>query len=265
HQASSTSTTTPGKHAFTQRVQDVRCPKSDINALILDYLTMEGYSMAAAKFSKEANLQPQQDDASIRSRQEIQHYIHIGNFEAAIESLNEYDPAILDEDESLHFALLRLQLVELIRVCNGDGGDITEALKFAQEHLGPRAPVNPQFLEDLEKTMALLLIPKESLEPPLAALLDPSIRRETADRVNRAIMERQSRRVIAGIRNLVKMRCWAENTARDSGIPLPDNIDIGLHGDDSDSLSNSLTHSENGRHFDNGTHHENGHEPMITT
>jgi hypothetical protein len=55
---------------------------------------MEGYSMAAAKFSKEANLQPQQDDASIRSRQEIQHYIHIGNFEAAIESLNEYDPAV---------------------------------------------------------------------------------------------------------------------------------------------------------------------------
>lgn len=67
---------------------------SDINALILDYLTMEGYPNAAAKFSKEANLQPQQDGASIRSRQEIQNFIHSGNIQAAIETLNELDPQV---------------------------------------------------------------------------------------------------------------------------------------------------------------------------
>lgn len=55
---------------------------------------MEGYPLAAAKFSMEANLQPQQDDESIRARQEIQHYIHAGNFEAAIESLNDLDPMV---------------------------------------------------------------------------------------------------------------------------------------------------------------------------
>jgi glucose-induced degradation protein 8 len=69
-------------------------PHSNINALILDYLTMEGYSLAAAKFSAEANLQPQQDEESIRARQEIQHYIHAGNFGAAIESLNDLDPMV---------------------------------------------------------------------------------------------------------------------------------------------------------------------------
>jgi hypothetical protein len=67
---------------------------SDINALILDYLTLEGYPLAAAKFSKEANLQPQQEEESIQARQEIQHHIHAGNFEAAIESLNELDPTV---------------------------------------------------------------------------------------------------------------------------------------------------------------------------
>ena len=67
---------------------------SDINALILDYLTMEGYPNAAANFSKEANLSPQQDDASIRARQEIQNCIHRGDIETAIESLNEFDPEV---------------------------------------------------------------------------------------------------------------------------------------------------------------------------
>src|SRR6478609_3251354 len=40
----------------------------DINALILDYLTMEGYPNAAAKFSKEANLQPHQSEQTIQAR-----------------------------------------------------------------------------------------------------------------------------------------------------------------------------------------------------
>lgn len=69
-------------------------PYSDINALILDYLTMEGYPNAAAKFSKEANLQPQQDGASILARQEIQNSIHSGNIQTAIETLNEFDPEV---------------------------------------------------------------------------------------------------------------------------------------------------------------------------
>jgi glucose-induced degradation protein 8 len=68
---------------------------SDINALILDYLTMAGYPKAAANFSKEANLQPQQDDSAIRARQEIQHAIHTGNIENAISALNELDPEVL--------------------------------------------------------------------------------------------------------------------------------------------------------------------------
>ncbi len=68
--------------------------RSDINALILDYLTMEGYPKAAAKFCKEANLQPQQPDLSIQTRQDIQHAIHSGNIETAISALNGLDPEV---------------------------------------------------------------------------------------------------------------------------------------------------------------------------
>ncbi|KID88720.1 CTLH domain-containing protein [Metarhizium guizhouense ARSEF 977] len=226
---------------------------SDINALILDYLTMEGYPNAAAKFSKEANLQPHQDNASIRARQEIQNHIHSGSIQAAIEALNELDPEILDDDKALHFSLLRLQLVELIRSCNSAGGDIGPALKFATEQLGPRAPTNPKFLEDLERTMALLLFPPDSLEPQLASLLDPELRRTAADSVNKAILEKQSARRAAAIRQLVKMRAWAENTARDKGISLPDRLDIGLRGE------------EQGHHDCQQSHIGNGHEPMVTS
>jgi DNA-directed RNA polymerase specialized sigma subunit len=67
---------------------------SDINALILDYLTTEGYPSAAAKFSKEANLRPLQEDESIKSRQQIQHSIHKGSIQEAIDSLNELEPQV---------------------------------------------------------------------------------------------------------------------------------------------------------------------------
>ncbi len=153
---------------------------------------------------------------------------------------------ILDKDPPLHFSLLRLQLLELIRSCNG--GDIQPALKFAREQLGPRAPTNPTFLEDLEQTMSLLFFGPETLPPKLKALLEPGLRRRVADSVNTAILFHQSRRREAAIRQLVKMRAWAENTARENKKEVPDRLGVGLAGDGSDDPIRG-----------------NGHEPMITT
>ncbi|KAF9881624.1 ran binding protein in the microtubule-organising centre [Colletotrichum karsti] len=230
---SSASTATPMKHAFERRVQDVKSPKSDINALILDYLMMEGYSGAASRFCKEANLSPFHVDETIKTRQQIQKAIHQGNISGAIEELNDFDSEILDRDPQLHFALLRLQLVELIRQCT-KSGDITPALTFATNHLGPRAPTDPRFLKDLEETMALLIFPHNDLEPALAAILHPDLRRGVADDVNKAILQRESQRREASIRRLVRMRQWAENTARAEKKALPERIGLGLGGDDSE-------------------------------
>jgi glucose-induced degradation protein 8 len=142
--------------------------------------------------------------------------------------------------------------VELIRVCSATpgGGDITPALTFATTQLGPRAPTDPKFLEDLEQTMALLIFPHTDLNPPLAALLHPDLRRAVARDVNQAILKHQSERREAAIRKLVKMRAWAENTARENSKSIPDRIDLGLYGDDPDPYDKI---------------HENGHEAMITT
>jgi glucose-induced degradation protein 8 len=69
-------------------------PSSDINALILDYLTLAGYPNAAKKFSTEANLPPQQSHDSIEARQQIQTAIHRGDIAQAISDLNDLDPEV---------------------------------------------------------------------------------------------------------------------------------------------------------------------------
>lgn len=249
---SSTSTATAVKHAFTRQVEEVKTPKSDINALILDYLTVAGYPNAAAKFTSEANLQPQQPTSAIQERLMIQNFIHRGDIENALDELNDKYPSILDNDDSLLFALLRLQLVELIRNCNNSPDrDISIALKFAQTKLGPKATMKPEFLEDLEKTMSLLVFPPDDkLDPSLSALLQPSLRRDVADQVNQAILEYQHQRKETAIRQLVQMRVWSEEvTRRETKKDLPEHIELGLDDDDAD------------QHDD----FQNGHEPMITT
>ena len=149
---------------------------------------------------------------------------------------------ILDENPSLHFALLRLQLVELIRTCTSTpDGDINPALEFASAQLAPRAPTNPQFLEDLERTLALLIFPADILSPALASLLDPSLRKDIATRVNEAILQSQGARKEARLRNLVKLRAFAENKARESKKDIPEKLDIGLVAD----THNDNQHSNN--------------------
>ena len=139
---------------------------------------------------------------------------------------------ILDQDTPLHFSLLRLQLVELIRTCTSiTNGDISPALDFATTHLAPRAPTNPEFLQDFERTMALLIFPPTDLASPLAALLEPSLRKDVAKRVNEAILSSQGERTKSKLLELVKTRAWAEKKAREAKKDLPERIDLGLDSD----------------------------------
>ena len=136
---------------------------------------------------------------------------------------------VLDEDPALHFSLLRLQLVELIRVCIVEpDADITPALTFATTCLAPRAPSNPEFLEDLERTMALLIFPPDNLAPPLAALLEPSLRKDVAKKVNEALLHSQGKATKAKICDLVRLRAWSEQKDREAKKDLPAKIELGL-------------------------------------
>ncbi|MCJ1394255.1 hypothetical protein MMC18_007133 [Xylographa bjoerkii] len=202
---------------------------SHINTLVMDYLVSEGYPSAAQNFALEANVQPRVDIESIEERVAIRNAIYCGDIQTAIERINELNPQILDRDSALHFALLRLQLIELIRNCTiTPDSDITPALTFATTHLAPRAPTSPEFLQDLEQTMALLIFPPDNLAPPLAALLDTKLRKDVAKRVNEAILQSNGERTRSKLLELVRTRAWAEQKARDAKKDIPDRIDIGL-------------------------------------
>ena len=124
---------------------------------------------------------------------------------------------ILDTDSTLHFTLLRMQLIELIRSAMTDpNGDISAAIDFASTQLAPRAPQNPVFLKDLERTMALLIFPSDQLLQPLAELLDPKLRQDVAEKVNAAILRSQGIMPEARVKSIAKLRAWIENYAATS-------------------------------------------------
>lgn len=152
----------------------------------------------------------------------------------------------MDQDPPLHFALLRLQLVERIRDANSHGNDFAPVVKFAQDQLAPRASTKKEFLKDLEETMVMLFFTPDKMPPAQQRLLSPDLREEVADKVNKAILYHHGRRREAAIRNLIKMRAWAENIAREKKMDLPDKIDLGL-----------TTSGDN-------RYHDHEHEAMIT-
>jgi hypothetical protein len=106
--------------------------------------------------------------------------------------------------------------------------DIQKAVLFAQENLAPIAPSNSEWLSGLEQTMSLLLFPPNDLGPQLSELMHPNMRRDVAERVNQSILASEGKRRDAAIRNLVKLRAWAENTARDSKKNVGSDLDLGL-------------------------------------
>ncbi|SCZ92597.1 BZ3500_MvSof-1268-A1-R1_Chr5-2g08015 [Microbotryum saponariae] len=155
--------TTPEE--WNNRLAAVDVSKDDLNSIISDYLFTEGYLDAATHFSREANISPPIDLDSIESRMEIRRAVQRGDVREATELVNNLDPELLDTNPALHFHLLQLQLIELIRQ-----GEIEEALTFAQSELAPRGEESPQFLKELERTMALLAFEM----PSLLAATEPS-------------------------------------------------------------------------------------------
>lgn len=60
----------------------------------MHYFNVEGYPRAAANFAREANIQGGDDEDFMQARWEIRDHIYNGRFEAAIEALNEINPAV---------------------------------------------------------------------------------------------------------------------------------------------------------------------------
>lgn len=92
--------------------------------------------------------------------------------------------------------------------------------------LAPRAPTNPDFLADLEKTMALLIFPADKLTGALAGLLDLDMRPQIAAKVNSALLLSFGEKNETKLKSLLKLRAWAERKTREAGKPVPDDFNL---------------------------------------
>lgn len=159
-----------------------RPAKADMNRLIMNYLVVEGYKSAAEKFMQECSTEARMDLDLIDRRREIRLLIQDGRIVEAVEMINDINPEILDTNDELYFNLKKQKLVELIISKKTE-----EALEFAQGVISEKAIKKPEFLEQLEEVMTLLIFddPKES---PLRKLVDPSAKQDLASQVNEAIL-----------------------------------------------------------------------------
>jgi glucose-induced degradation protein 8 len=124
---------------------------------------------------------------------------------------------ILDTNSSLYFHLQQQRLIEHIR-----HGRIVEALTFAQSELAPRGEENPEFLPELERTMALLAFDSLPGAPPaISELLAPAQRLRTAGELNAAILESLSQGKEAKLTALIRLMAWGESMLAKEDVDFP--------------------------------------------
>lgn len=193
------------REEWEKKLSDVKIRKEDMNKLVMNFLVTEGYVEAAEKFQMESGTEPDIDLGTITDRMAVRKAVQCGHVEDAIEKVNDLNPEILDTNPQLFFHLQQQRLIELIR-----SGKVEEALEFAQEELAPRGEENHAFLEELERTVALLAF-EDTSSCPVGELLDISQRQKTASELNAAILTSQSHEKDPKLPSLLKMLLWAQN------------------------------------------------------
>jgi hypothetical protein len=182
--------------------------KPELNQLVLNYLIFEGYESTAVKFAKEIGIDLESSDniaydgiTSIEFRKEIKLSLLNGDIQLVIDKLKFEYPDLLEKNQFLHFKLLLLNLIEMIKSHNEenrtvDSGDkdefILSIIDFARKKLANKALKNSKFMEELELTMTLLLYSNneqnEKLPDKLKELLESKLRKDIAGLINKAII-----------------------------------------------------------------------------
>ncbi|KAF8071073.1 GID8 [Scenedesmus sp. PABB004] len=191
--------------AWDAKLAAVKVAKEDMNRLVMNFLVTEGYVDAARTFEQESGTPPGVELGSITDRMEIRKAVQSGQVEEAISRVNDLNPEILEEQAPLLFHLQQQRLIELIRA-----GQTEAALSFATEYLAPHGEENEAFLEELERTVALLAFGDDARRSPVGELMDVAQRQKTASELNAAILSSQGQEREPRLLLLLKMMLWAQ-------------------------------------------------------
>lgn len=156
--------------------------------------------------SREVNSKIVAGYSTINKRREIKYLILKGQITDAIQKLSEYFPTILDSNNLLHFKLLRLNLIEMIRnhklkAKNDQESEkkfLNDILTFVRENLVNKVTNSSKLLKELEITMSLLCFnfdpsvknieDQKDLPDELRSLFNLSLRNQCYKVVNQAIL-----------------------------------------------------------------------------
>ncbi|XP_020587132.1 glucose-induced degradation protein 8 homolog isoform X2 [Phalaenopsis equestris] len=168
---------------FDPRVyENVAINDNDVRNIVLSYLVHNCFKETAEALLTGTGMQQSVDYLSdLDKRKAIFHFALEGDALRAIELTEQLSPALLEQNEDLHFDLLGLHFVEL--VCSKK---CTEALEFAQAKLTPFGKIQKN-VEKLEDFMALLAY-EEPEKSPMFHLLGSEYRQSIADNLNRAVL-----------------------------------------------------------------------------
>ncbi|XP_026468857.1 glucose-induced degradation protein 8 homolog [Ctenocephalides felis] len=209
------------KDECANRLEGLHVQRSDMNKLIMNYLVTEGFKEAAEKFQIEAGVGTSMELNSLDDRILIRDAIQSGRIQEATVLVNQLHPELLDNDRYLYFHLQQLHLIELIRA-----GNVEEALSFAQSQLSEAGESNPQVLNELERTLALLAFEQPHLSP-YGDLLQPMHRQKVASELNAAILKMEHQEFTSPkLSNLLKMILWAQNELDKKKISYPKMTDL---------------------------------------
>lgn len=203
------------KEEWLREIQELRIPRNEMNALVLDYLVTEGFKQAAEKFKLEAKLQSEIRLTGMDERIQIREALQSGDVVKAICLTNNYNPEILDNRPHFFFHVQQQRLIELIR-----NKDIDGAVEFAQNQMAEQGKDNPQLLEELERTMALLAF-ENAEESPFGELLQLPRRQKIASELNAALLEEENQPTTPRLAKIVRMLEWSQSELDRNKIKYP--------------------------------------------
>ncbi|OEH77738.1 btb poz domain-containing protein [Cyclospora cayetanensis] len=170
--------------SWVRKLGEAEVFETDMQHLILNYLTINGLVGPAEEFIREARIDPQMPLHCIDCRAKIREAILAGRTEDAIRQISCIDPMLLNADAEVTFLLHKQQLLRLI-----EAGDPELAIDFAQQNLAPCVKECPHLLPQLEEAMTLLAF--NDLNCPEAQRLIGGMeqREKTAKRIDEAILD----------------------------------------------------------------------------
>lgn len=187
---------------WSERLRSVSISKATMNALVMNYLIVEGHKEAAERFQQESGT-PAGNLDTIADRRALRVAIETGDIPAALARAGQ---VLSDASPDLNFAIRQQQLIELIR-----RDDVDAAVAFAQEKLAPQAEQSSSLLSELERTMLLLAFDDPNAAPDGAELLSQARRRKTASLLNAAVLASQSHEKEAALPMMLRRLQWAQD------------------------------------------------------